>query len=91
MKKLADVMILTVFCLSVFALIGLQLFMGNLRQKCVWMPPHLLSNYTSDTGYNGNDTHGNDTGNSDFDFYEHINDPGMMKTVMKKVIQCVLK
>ncbi|XP_027132101.1 sodium channel protein type 4 subunit alpha B isoform X3 [Larimichthys crocea] len=74
-KKLADVMILTVFCLSVFALIGLQLFMGNLRQKCVWMPPHLLSNYTSDTGYNGNDTHGNDTGNSDFDFYEHINDP----------------
>ncbi|NXN52879.1 SCN5A protein, partial [Rynchops niger] len=34
-KKLADVMILTVFCLSVFALIGLQLFKGNLRQKCV--------------------------------------------------------
>uniref|UniRef100_A0A8C1L4F9 Sodium channel protein n=1 Tax=Cyprinus carpio TaxID=7962 RepID=A0A8C1L4F9_CYPCA len=34
-KKLADVMILTVFCLSVFALIGLQLFMGNLRQKCI--------------------------------------------------------
>uniref|UniRef100_A0A8C8DH40 Sodium channel protein n=1 Tax=Oncorhynchus tshawytscha TaxID=74940 RepID=A0A8C8DH40_ONCTS len=33
-KKLSDVMILTVFCLSVFALIGLQLFMGNLRQKC---------------------------------------------------------
>ncbi|XP_046903387.1 sodium channel, voltage-gated, type I-like, alpha [Hypomesus transpacificus] len=34
-KKLADVMILTVFCLSVFALIGLQLFMGHLRHKCV--------------------------------------------------------
>ncbi|KAM7176582.1 sodium channel protein type 5 subunit alpha-like [Macrochelys suwanniensis] len=34
-KKLADVMILTVFCLSVFALIGLQLFKGNLRHKCV--------------------------------------------------------
>ncbi|XP_075386549.1 sodium channel protein type 9 subunit alpha isoform X3 [Tenrec ecaudatus] len=33
-KKLSDVMILTVFCLSVFALIGLQLFMGNLRHKC---------------------------------------------------------
>lgn len=31
-------MILTVFCLSVFALIGLQLFMGNLRQKCVRLP-----------------------------------------------------
>ncbi|XP_063065441.1 sodium channel, voltage gated, type VIII, alpha subunit a [Engraulis encrasicolus] len=37
-KKLSDVMILTVFCLSVFALIGLQLFMGNLRQKCVIWP-----------------------------------------------------
>ena len=37
-------MILTVFCLSVFALIGLQLFMGNLKQKCVRMPNP--SNYT---------------------------------------------
>ncbi|XP_061464565.1 sodium channel protein type 2 subunit alpha-like [Rhineura floridana] len=37
-KKLSDVMILTVFCLSVFALIGLQLFMGHLRQKCVIWP-----------------------------------------------------
>ena len=37
-KKLSDVMILTVFCLSVFALIGLQLFMGNLKQKCVRTP-----------------------------------------------------
>ncbi|NXL30149.1 SCN5A protein, partial [Glaucidium brasilianum] len=34
-KKLANVMILTVFCLSVFALIGLQLFKGNLRYKCI--------------------------------------------------------
>ncbi|NXW21456.1 SCN4A protein, partial [Circaetus pectoralis] len=34
-KKLTDVLILTVFCLSVFALIGLQLFMGNLTSKCV--------------------------------------------------------
>uniref|UniRef100_A0A9J7XCU4 Sodium channel protein n=1 Tax=Cyprinus carpio carpio TaxID=630221 RepID=A0A9J7XCU4_CYPCA len=43
-KKLADVMILTVFCLSVFALIGLQLFMGNLRQKCVRSTAHCLNN-----------------------------------------------
>ncbi|XP_064364133.1 sodium channel protein type 5 subunit alpha-like [Dromaius novaehollandiae] len=34
-KKLTDVLILTVFCLSIFALIGLQLFMGNLKYKCV--------------------------------------------------------
>ncbi|CAL9690356.1 unnamed protein product [Knipowitschia caucasica] len=40
MKRLSDVMILTVFCLSVFALIGLQLFKGNLRQKCLITPPN---------------------------------------------------
>uniref|UniRef100_A0A8C6PZJ9 Sodium channel protein n=1 Tax=Nothobranchius furzeri TaxID=105023 RepID=A0A8C6PZJ9_NOTFU len=34
-KKMSDVMVLTVFALAVFALIGLQLFMGNLRQKCI--------------------------------------------------------
>ncbi|XP_053265509.1 sodium channel protein type 5 subunit alpha-like [Podarcis raffonei] len=34
-KKLANVMLLTVFCLAVFALVGLQLFMGNLKYKCV--------------------------------------------------------
>ncbi|KAM6169898.1 LOW QUALITY PROTEIN: sodium channel protein type 10 subunit alpha [Rhynchocyon petersi] len=33
-KKLADVTILTIFCLSVFALVGLQLFKGNLKNKC---------------------------------------------------------
>ncbi|XP_033624023.1 sodium channel protein type 10 subunit alpha isoform X2 [Fukomys damarensis] len=34
-RKLTDVTILTVFCLSVFALVGLQLFKGNLKNKCV--------------------------------------------------------
>ncbi|XP_049622405.1 sodium channel protein type 11 subunit alpha [Suncus etruscus] len=34
-KKLVDVMILTLFCLSIFALVGQQLFMGNLSHKCV--------------------------------------------------------
>ncbi|TRY81658.1 hypothetical protein DNTS_025982 [Danionella cerebrum] len=42
-KKLADVMVLTVFCLSVFALIGLQLFMGILRQKCVRSIAHCVN------------------------------------------------
>ncbi|XP_053706427.1 sodium channel, voltage gated, type VIII, alpha subunit a isoform X6 [Synchiropus splendidus] len=44
-KKLSDVMILTVFCLSVFALIGLQLFMGNLRHKCVFWPINFNESY----------------------------------------------
>lgn len=42
-RKLADVMILTVFCLSVFALIGLQLFMGLLRQKCIRSLAHCIN------------------------------------------------
>ncbi|XP_058261391.1 sodium channel protein type 4 subunit alpha A [Hemibagrus wyckioides] len=47
-KKMVDVMILTNFALAVFALIGLQLFMGNLRHKCIRWP---ISNSTMD-GYN---------------------------------------
>uniref|UniRef100_A0A8C2UF44 Sodium channel protein n=1 Tax=Coturnix japonica TaxID=93934 RepID=A0A8C2UF44_COTJA len=59
-KKLSDVMILTVFCLSVFALIGLQLFMGNLRNKCLQWPPdnstfetNITSQLNSSIGENG--------------------------------------
>ncbi|XP_074918280.1 sodium channel protein type 5 subunit alpha-like [Chelonoidis abingdonii] len=64
-KKLADVMILTVFCLSVFALIGLQLFMGNLRHKCV-------RNYTEFNSTNGTSYSGIQKWNSLDDF---LNDP----------------
>ncbi|XP_036420007.1 sodium channel protein type 4 subunit alpha B isoform X3 [Colossoma macropomum] len=65
-KKLGDVMILTVFCLSVFALIGLQLFMGNLRHKCVKDPFRGLEtsfNTTDNTTYT----------NSTFDWEEYLN------------------
>ncbi|XP_063081208.1 sodium channel protein type 11 subunit alpha isoform X1 [Cavia porcellus] len=34
-KKLVDVMVLTLFCLCIFALVGQQLFQGVLSQKCV--------------------------------------------------------
>ena len=34
-RRLRDVMILTVFVLSIFALVGLQLYQGSLKQKCV--------------------------------------------------------
>ncbi|XP_040596093.1 sodium channel protein type 10 subunit alpha [Mesocricetus auratus] len=49
-RKLADVTILTVFCLSVFALVGLQLFKGNLKNKCVWngTDPHKAHNSSSE-------------------------------------------
>ncbi|KAM9657450.1 sodium channel protein type 4 subunit alpha isoform 2-T2 [Morphnus guianensis] len=89
-KKLSDVMILTVFCLSVFALIGLQLFMGNLRQKCVRWPPlndtlledlGLDNDTLANTTLYGNFTDSiasnftsNFTSNSTFDFEAYIND-----------------
>ncbi|KAM7407501.1 hypothetical protein PAMA_003295 [Pampus argenteus] len=67
-KKLSDVMILTVFCLSVFALIGLQLFMGHLKQKCVLIP--VFNNDTSNaTSSNG--TYTNGTAGHPFNFAEH--------------------
>ncbi|XP_061087082.1 sodium channel protein type 4 subunit alpha A isoform X2 [Conger conger] len=74
-KKMVDVMILTVFALAVFALIGLQLFMGNLRHKCVRWP---LVNDTFINDFNStmsfNDTMGfNVTANSTFDFKAYIN------------------
>ncbi|CAG7722563.1 unnamed protein product [Allacma fusca] len=42
--QLVEVMILTVFCLMIFSLLALQLFMGKLSQKCVLVkngPKHL--------------------------------------------------
>lgn len=73
-KKMGDVMILTVFCLSVFALIGLQLFMGNLRQKCVLMPPLNTSAEALNASFYGNDTY--DSNSTHFDYDKYINDPG---------------
>ncbi|XP_026065591.1 sodium channel protein type 4 subunit alpha B-like isoform X1 [Carassius auratus] len=73
-KKLADVMILTVFCLSVFALIGLQLFMGNLRQKCIksfdWSNSDNLTVLFNHTEFNGTET-----ANSTLNFQEYIENP----------------
>uniref|UniRef100_A0A8C4GKE4 Sodium channel protein n=1 Tax=Dicentrarchus labrax TaxID=13489 RepID=A0A8C4GKE4_DICLA len=71
-KKLSDVMILTVFCLSVFALIGLQLFMGNLRLKCVRMPIHI--NSTNSTNITDPDTLYINTTENSFNWTEYISD-----------------
>lgn len=73
-KKLADVMVLTVFCLSVFALIGLQLFMGNLRNKCV-------RNFTELNGTNGSVEADGLVWDS-LDLY--LNDPGMSSCACKE-------
>uniref|UniRef100_A0A8B9TUU6 Sodium channel protein n=1 Tax=Anas platyrhynchos TaxID=8839 RepID=A0A8B9TUU6_ANAPL len=76
-KKLSDVMILTVFCLSVFALIGLQLFMGNLRNKCLQWPPEnftLETNITSQLNMAPFDWKGYIEDESHFYFLEGQND-----------------
>uniref|UniRef100_A0A8C2ENJ7 Sodium channel protein n=1 Tax=Cyprinus carpio TaxID=7962 RepID=A0A8C2ENJ7_CYPCA len=68
-KKMVDVMILTLFALAVFALIGLQLFMGNLRHKCIRWP---IPNSTIFDDYNAtmvNDTTLNVTDTFDFKAY----------------------
>ncbi|CAM5137409.1 unnamed protein product [Natator depressus] len=83
-KKLSDVMILTVFCLSVFALVGLQLFMGNLRQKCIRWPPPINDTLQEDIFGMDNDMFANSTlssnttglSNGTFDWDSYINDEG---------------
>lgn len=39
MLMLSDVLILTLFFLCIFALVGMQLFVGQLRNKCIASPP----------------------------------------------------
>lgn len=77
-KKLSDVMILTVFCLSVFALIGLQLFMGNLRNKCLQWPPSNSAFETNTISYFNGTMHSNGTfvnvTMSTFNWKEYIED-----------------
>ncbi|CAL9699437.1 unnamed protein product [Knipowitschia caucasica] len=82
-KKMVDVMVLTVFALAVFALVGLQLFMGNLRQKCIRWP------LVNDTTFDFNSTQFNSTSlfndslifdnstyiNNTFDFTGYIENP----------------
>lgn len=45
-KQLAEVMTLTIFCLMVFALFALQVYMGELRNKCVRNLPDDYTNVT---------------------------------------------
>uniref|UniRef100_A0A4W5K3N0 Sodium channel protein n=1 Tax=Hucho hucho TaxID=62062 RepID=A0A4W5K3N0_9TELE len=75
-KKLSDVVILTVFCLSVFALIGLQLFMGNLRQKCVIWPINSTENYLAN-------------GSKGFDWNEYIMSESESDTWPKDIKMCL--
>lgn len=87
-RKLADVMILTVFCLSVFALIGLQLFMGLLRQKCIRSLAHCInSSYSSNASFICN----NRTWSSRADFLGSEGQPKTKDTgVRKAFLTCTI-
>ncbi|XP_052873705.1 sodium channel protein 60E-like [Anopheles cruzii] len=50
-KQLAEVMTLTIFCLMVFALFALQVYMGELRNKCVKRLPEDWTNVTHEEWY----------------------------------------
>ena len=45
LKNLSDVMLLTIFFLAVFAIIGLQLFMGQLKNRCIKTPSKTDPNF----------------------------------------------
>jgi hypothetical protein len=54
MRMLSDVLVLIIFFLCVFSLLGMQLFMGELRNKCaVTIPDNInvsYSNYVTNAG-----------------------------------------
>ena len=57
-KNLRDVIILTVFSLSVFALLGLQIYMGVLTQKCIRnFPEDLAAKYLNSSDPNLKEFH----------------------------------
>lgn len=54
-KLLFEVIVLIAFCLAVFALFGLQVYMGVLRQKCVLdVPSYTASSSMSYLAYYNN-------------------------------------
>ncbi|XP_036391974.1 sodium channel protein type 4 subunit alpha-like [Megalops cyprinoides] len=67
-RKLASTVILTVLGLCFLAILGMQLFMGTLRQRCVHLP-------ASSIVLDFNDTAAFDSpGNSSFNYSEYIRD-----------------
>lgn len=76
-KRLMGVFFLVVLTLSFLAVLGLQLFMGRLSQKCVMMPDHMTHhNRTSDTLFNPL-YHDDESRSSFFDFNKYRDNPGM--------------
>ena len=50
-RRLRDVIILTLFMLSIFALIGLQLYHGTLLNRCILIPDPYLPDAEREAHY----------------------------------------
>lgn len=68
-RRLRDVMILSLFVLSIFALIGLQLYQGSLMRKCV-LPPENFSREVW-TELSSNDKYNYSSNKSKVHFHAH--------------------
>uniref|UniRef100_H3D8B0 Sodium channel protein n=1 Tax=Tetraodon nigroviridis TaxID=99883 RepID=H3D8B0_TETNG len=70
MKRLSCVLALTAFMLCILSIIGQLLFQGSLRQKCISWPEadHNLTSHSFISHYD-------DDQSSDFNYYEHVNNP----------------
>lgn len=90
---MVDVMILTVFALSVFALVGLQLFMGNLRQKCVRWPIETNKTETAFGFLNATTFNDSDAmySNNTFSFMEYIENTGMFHTYCVSCVRLIVQ
>lgn len=84
LRKLAGVFALTAFVLCVLSLIGLQVFMGTLRQKCIKLP---TQGNQSSLSYSYSD---NNNETILFDYIRHVQDPGMTTTTttMMMMMKC---
>uniref|UniRef100_A0A672GF31 Ion transport domain-containing protein n=1 Tax=Salarias fasciatus TaxID=181472 RepID=A0A672GF31_SALFA len=77
-RRFVHVSVVTVAVLCLLAIVSTQLFMGDLRNKCVWAPPGLDSNQTSTPGYDYNTGfYSNDNNNNSHnEYYKHVTNPG---------------
>lgn len=76
LRGLAGVFALTAFVLSVLSVIGLQLFMGTLRHKCIKLPTQGNQSFL-------NYDYSDNTEIILFDYTRHVQDPGMTMMMMK--------
>lgn len=81
-KRLVNVAVLTVFLLSILALVGLQFFLGVLRNKCVTWPQDAgpFYNTTLPPGSLVPDSNSTNDTNEHFFYHYYINDERTMKS-----------